>query len=89
LWTAAKLGTRVIFVIVNNQAYQALVGFGKLLGMGVPVGTVIDDLDFVKLAEGMAMTGEAVAKASDLDAALHRAFAASGPYLLDVRTVRA
>lgn len=89
LWTAAKLGTRVVFVIVNNQAYQALVGFGKLLGMGVPVGTVIDDLDFVKLAEGMAMKGEAVDKPADLDAALKRAFAASGPYLLDVRTVRA
>lgn len=88
LWTAAKQGTRVVFVIVNNQAYQALVGFGKLLGMGVPVGTVINDLDFVKLAEGMAMKGEAVDKAAGLDAALHRAFAASGPYLLDVRTVR-
>jgi benzoylformate decarboxylase len=89
LWTAAKLRTRVVFVIVNNQAYQALVGFGKLLGMGVPVGTIIDGLDFVKLAEGMAMKGEAVDKAADLDTALHRAFAASGPYLLDVRTVGA
>jgi benzoylformate decarboxylase len=89
LWTAAKLGTRVVFIIVNNQAYQALVGFGKLLGMDVPVGTVIDDLDFVKLAEGMAVKGEVANKAADLDAALHRAFAANGPYLLDVRTVKA
>lgn len=87
LWTAAKLGTRVIFVIVNNQAYQALVGFGKLLGMGVPVGTVIDDLDFVKLAAGMGMNGEAVNQAAELDAALQRAFEFIGPYLLDVRTV--
>lgn len=88
LWTAAKLGIRVVFVIVNNQAYQALVGFGRRIGMGVPVGTVVDDLDFVKLAEGMAMTGEAVSRPEELDAALARAFAASGPYLLDVRTVR-
>lgn len=88
LWTAAKLGIRVVFVIVNNRAYEALVGFGKRLGMGVPVGTVIDDLDFVKLAEGMAMTGETVDVAADLDAALERAFAATGPYLLDVRTVK-
>lgn len=89
LWTAVKLNTRVVFVIVNNRAYQALVGFGKLLGMGVPVGTVVDDLDFVKLAEGMAMKAEAVERAGDLDAALQRAFAASGPYLLDVRTEKA
>lgn len=88
LWTAAKLNTPVVFIIVNNQAYQALVGFGKLLGMGVPVGTVIDDLDFVKLAEGMAMIGEAVTEAGDLDSALRRAQAATGPYLLDIRTVR-
>lgn len=89
LWTAAKLGTRVVFVIVNNRAYEALVGFGKRLGMGVPVGTVIDDLDFVKLAEGMAMTGETVVKPDDLDNALQRALEAQGPYLLDVRTVKA
>lgn len=89
LWTAEKLGIPVVFVIVNNQAYEALVGFGKRLGMGVPVGTIIDGLDFVKLAEGMAMTAEAVDRATDLDAALQRAFAATGPYLLDVRTVRA
>ncbi|MBB4860320.1 benzoylformate decarboxylase [Novosphingobium chloroacetimidivorans] len=86
LWTAVKLGTPVVFVIVNNQAYQALVGFGRLLGMGVPVGTVIDGLDFVKLAEGMSMKGEAITEASALDAALHRAFAFAGPYLLEVRT---
>lgn len=89
LWTAAKLGTRVVFVIVNNRAYEALVGFGKRLGMGVPVGTVIDDLDFVKLAEGMAMTGEQVTAAGEFDAAFERALAAEGPYLLDVRTVKA
>ncbi len=89
LWTAAKLGIRVVFVIVNNRAYQALVGFGRLLGMGVPVGTVIDDLDFVKLAGGMAVPGETVGRAVDLDAALERAFGAAGPYLLDVRTEKA
>lgn len=89
LWTAAKLGTPVVFVIVNNHAYQALVGFGRLLGMGVPVGTLIDDLDFVKLAEGMAVAAERVDRAVDLDSALKRAFDATGPYLLDVRTARA
>lgn len=88
LWTAAKMGIRVVFVIVNNQAYQALVGFGKLLGMGVPVGTVIDDLDFVQLAGGMAMSAEAVSQPGDLDAALKRAFDAQGAYLVEVRTVR-
>lgn len=36
----------------------------------------------------MAMPGEAVVEPGDLDAALLRAFAAGGPYLLDVRTVK-
>jgi benzoylformate decarboxylase len=88
LWTAAKLNIPVAFVIVNNCAYEALVGFGKRLGMGVPVGTILDDLDFVKLAEGMAMKAEMVDRPADVDAALQRAFDAPGPYLLDVRTAK-
>lgn len=89
LWTAAKLNTPVVFVIVNNGVYGALHGFARLLGMDSAIGSEIGDLDFVKLAEGMAMTGEAVTEAGALDAALQRAFAATGPYLLDVRTVTA
>lgn len=88
LWTAANLNIPVAFVIVNNRAYEALVGFGKRIGLGVPVGTLIDGLDFVKLAEGMAMKGETIERPADLDAALKRAFDANGPYLLDVRTAR-
>lgn len=88
LWTAAKLKTPVVFVIVNNRSYDALLIFANLLGMKEAVGTALDDLDFVKLAEGMAMPAEPVERAADLDAALHRAFAATGPYLLDVRTTR-
>lgn len=88
LWTAVKLKTPVVFVIVNNRSYDALMIFAKLLGMSEAVGTAIDDLDFVKLAGGMAMPAEAVDWAADLDAALGRAFAATGPYLLDVQTSR-
>ena len=87
LWTAAKLKVPVIIIIVNNRSYGALVHFGGIIGVPEPVGTLLEDLDFVALAKGHNVPAERVEKAGDLDAALGRALAAKGPYLIDVAVV--
>jgi benzoylformate decarboxylase len=84
LWTAAKLNVPVAIIIVNNRSYGALVHFGGLIDVPDPVGTILEDLDFVALAKGHNVPAERVERADQLDAALERAFAATGPYLLDV-----
>lgn len=86
LWTAGKQKLPLVIVIVNNQSYAALAFLADFLGLGAPVGTVVDDLDFVKLAGGMSVPGELVEDPQALDGALARALASDGPYLLDVRT---
>ena len=87
LWTAAKLGVPVVIVIVNNRSYGALVHFGGIIGVPEPVGTQLDDLDFLALAAGHNVPAERVTEPDQLDAALKRAIAASGPYLIDAVVV--
>ena len=70
--------------VIKNGRYEALCHFARLFGMQNPVGTALPDIDFCAVARGMGMAADAVCSASALDAAMTRAFAASGPTLLEV-----
>jgi len=85
LWTAAKYGANVLFVVVDNEGYYILKGFRDAEGIGDTVpGLDVPGLDLVKIAEGMGVRGERVEEANALAEALKRGVAAKWPYLINV-----
>jgi acetolactate synthase-1/2/3 large subunit len=83
LETAARYGMRVITVVLNN----ATLGYQrhweeKALGSYRECDFL--DVDFAAVARAMGGAGERVTQPGDLGAALARALAATGPYLIDV-----
>jgi benzoylformate decarboxylase len=95
LWTAARYGLAVTFVVFNNASYMILKGGlvafkGASAERGVFTGMDITDpeIDFVKLAESMGLAAKRVSKAAELRPALDWALNESGPALLDVAIVR-
>jgi len=91
LWTAAAQQLPVVFAVVNNRQYLILKNAlrsmkGETVRTGRYVGMDLDDppVDFVALARSMGVPGQLVEKASDVGDALHTAFAAGGPHLLEL-----
>jgi benzoylformate decarboxylase len=90
LWTAAREGLAIVYVIFNNRSYRilkqrtlGLKGFSaeddKYVGMDL-----LPPIDFVGLAKSLGVPGERVEKAPDITGALGRGLASGGPYLVDV-----
>ena len=86
LWSAAQLGVRVTFIIINNGAYRALDDIARLLGLERVLGTKLEGIDFSVLARAQGVEAERVASSAALDSALERSFIATGPALLEVIT---
>ena len=84
LWSAARLGLPISFVIVNNGRYEALIGFGRHFGLQETVGTKLPDLDFCAIARGQGMDARRVESRETLDTELARSFAADHPTLVEV-----
>ncbi|HEY3139272.1 MAG TPA: thiamine pyrophosphate-binding protein [Blastocatellia bacterium] len=95
LWTAARYGLAVRFIVFNNASYMILKGGllalkgasaerGDFPGMDITE----PEVDFVKLAESMGLASRRVTKPADLRAALDWAFSESVPTLLDVAISR-
>ena len=85
LWSAARYGADVAFIVVNNRGYSILKGFRDALGAGDTVpGLDVEGIDFAGVARGLGVEGEPVEKDEDLLPALKRALNAGRPYLLDV-----
>jgi benzoylformate decarboxylase len=85
LWTAARYGVGVAFIVVNNRGYSILKGFRDAIGVGEDVpGLDVHGVEIVQIANGFGVEGEVVERAEDLRPALGRALNADGPYLLDV-----
>lgn len=95
LWTAARYGLAITFVVFNNASYMILKGGllamkGESAERGLFVGMDITEpeIDFVKLAESMGLSAKRVLKASELRPALDWALGQKGPTLLDVAILR-
>lgn len=87
LWTAARYGVPVVFVILRNESYGALVNFSaRLDASGVP-GFDLPGIDFVHLAQGYGVAAERATTAEELRDALARAFEADGPVLIEALTI--
>ncbi|HET7272090.1 MAG TPA: benzoylformate decarboxylase [Rubrobacter sp.] len=85
LWSAARYGADVAFLVVNNRGYSILKGFRDAIGAGDSVpGLDVEGIDFAGVARGLGVDGEKVEEAGDLLPAVKRAMNAGRPYLLDV-----
>ncbi len=85
LWSAARYGADVAFIVINNRGYSILKGFRDAIGAGDTVpGLDVEGIDFAGVAKGLGVDGELVEKDGDLLPAIKRALNASRPYLLDV-----
>ena len=86
LWTAARHGVDVTFVIARNGTYGALKEFGAYLQTTDLPGLDLPGIDFVALAAGYGVEGRRVETAAEFDEALAAAFASNGPNLIEVET---
>jgi benzoylformate decarboxylase len=85
LWSAARYGVDVAFIVVNNRGYSILKGFRDAIGAGDRVpGLDVEGIDFVGIARGLGVDGELVEEAGDLLPAVKRAMNAGRPYLIEV-----
>jgi benzoylformate decarboxylase len=86
LWTAAHYRIPVVFVILRNETYGALVSFSRRLSAaGVP-GFDLPNIDFVQLANGYGVAAESISTVDRLREALVKAFAADEPVLIEAQT---
>ena len=85
LWTAARYGADVAFIVINHRGYSILKGFRDAIGVGEKVpGLDVHGVEIVQIARGFGVEGEVVERAEDLRPAVERAVGAGRPYLLDV-----
>ena len=90
LWTQARERLDVTTVILSNRSYAILnVEMARVQAKlpGEKAGALLDlsgpELDFVQLAGGLGVEGVRAATAEELTAALERAAAQPGPFLID------
>lgn len=86
LHTAAREQVPIIIALLDNQAYGNIWYRSNAIGHGADHLTAIPGIDWVGFAVSMGATGERVDRPDDIPAAVERALAAPGPYLLDLRT---
>ncbi|MBW4616310.1 MAG: ScyA-related TPP-binding enzyme [Desmonostoc vinosum HA7617-LM4] len=81
--TAVQYQIPAIWIILNDSCYNMCDQGMVMLGFkGVQAN--IPQADFVKIAQGMGADGICVEKESDIDAALEKALASTGPFIVDV-----
>ena len=87
LWSAREENTPVLFLVLNNGAYNILKSFtmafypgseGRMQGLDVP------HLDLVQLAQGMGVHAERLTTPEAVEEAIPRALNSEQPVLLDV-----
>jgi benzoylformate decarboxylase len=84
LWTAAQHQLSMTFLIINNGGYGAMRAFSKLFAaQGFP-GVDLPGVDMLALARGYGVTAARVEHSCDLATALQKAFASTGPELVDI-----
>ena len=84
LATAVKERVPLVILLLNNGVLGMVRQWQTLFFEKHYSNTVLErQTDFVKLAEAFGAAGETVSNLEALDAALDRAFAAEGPYLVN------
>jgi acetolactate synthase-1/2/3 large subunit len=86
LSTLAEKNIKVIIVLDNNHCLYANRQGMKMWGIQNPWCELPETTDFVALAKSMGIDGEQVTQPEDIAAALQRAIASEGSYIVDVVT---
>ena len=81
--TAVKLNAPAVWIVLNDARYNMCEQGMAVLGLHADAS--IPEVDFAMLARAMGAAGQVVESEAELDAALHIALAAGGPFVLDVR----
>ena len=93
LWTAAHHALPIIFVILSNREYRVLKHNLDIYRARFDIGSnkpyphmdlTSPELGFPEMAKGMGVPGETVTDAAEISAAMARASAAPGPYLIEI-----
>jgi benzoylformate decarboxylase len=92
LWTAARYGLAVVFVICNNRGYRilkerthALGGFSAKSGSYVGMDLEQPYIDFISLSRSLGVPAERCEKLGEFKHLLSHALALDGPFLIDVQ----
>ena len=90
LWTAARESLNIVTVIYSNRQYNILEVEYRRMGVndiGATAASLFDlsnpDIDWVGLAAAQGVPGARAATCEEFDAALCRALAEGGPYLIE------
>ena len=83
--TAVGYGTDAVWIVLNDARYGMIDAGMRSLGW-TPFGTEIPRVDFVAMARAVGADGVRVEHELQLEAALERAMAARGPFVVDVWT---
>lgn len=86
LHTAAREKVPLVIALMNNQSYGNIYFRAAKMGPGPERLTDIPGIDWVAFARSVGGDGECVERPDEIAAAVGRALAATGPYLLDLRT---
>lgn len=81
--TAAQYDVDAVWVVLNDARYNMIEQGMRAIGR-TPRETCFPRADFASIAVGMGGGGVSVAREADVDAALLRALAARGPFVVDV-----
>lgn len=85
--SAADAGTRVIFLVWNNDGYQEIENFMVEAGI-TPEGVKPSAPDFIAIGNAYGVPSERLADVRDLPAALERANARGGPSLIEIHQTK-
>lgn len=85
LLTAARYQAPILIAVLNNGSYAMELSGMKKDGL-LPLGTDLNNPDFVLLAEACGVAGLRVQRPDELEMALPRALAMRAPVLLDIAT---
>lgn len=83
LCTAAQYNIPVVALIVNNNGY-GVVKRNQLRRFGRAVDVDLHTPDYMRLAEAFGVAGERIAGPAGIKGALHRAFEARRPYVIEM-----
>lgn len=81
--TAVKYQLPAIWIVLNDARYNMCYQGMKLLGL-TGADALIPETDFVTIARGMGADGVRVTKEAEIKAALEKAIASRGPFVIDV-----
>jgi len=84
LATAVKYGIGLVTIVFNNASYGNVLRDQRNTYKGREIGSSLTNPDFVKLAESFGATAYLAKTPAQLKVALEKAFAQSGPVLIEV-----